>query len=127
MMLLPLVAVLVQALNGTTIDALQTPAGARAIVYIFTSTDCPISNRYAPEVQRLARTFGPRGVVFRLVYPGRADDEAAIRTHLRAFAYEGVTEAVRDPQMALVKHSGATITPEAAVVVQGEVVYRGRI
>src|SRR5262245_21277642 len=112
-MMLPLLAVLVHALNGTPIDALQTPAGRRAIVYIFTSRDCPISNRYAPEIQRLAHAFGARGVVFRLVYPGRADDDAAIRTHLRAFAYDGVTEAVRDPQMALVKHTGATITPEA--------------
>jgi hypothetical protein len=126
-MMLPLLAVVIQALNGAPVDALQMPPGATAIVYIFTSTDCPISNRYAPDVQRLARTFGPKGVVFRLVYPGHADGDAAIRTHLQAFAYQGVTEAVRDPQLALVKHTGATITPEAVVVVKGEVVYRGRI
>lgn len=126
-MILSLLAVLIQALNGAPVDALQTPTGASAIVYIFTTTDCPISNRYAPEIQRLARTFGPKGVVFRLVYPGRADDDKAIRTHLEAFAYQGMTEAVRDPQLALAKHAGATITPEAVVVVKGEVVYRGRI
>jgi hypothetical protein len=123
----PLLAVLIQTLAGTAVDALRAPAGATAIVYIFTSTDCPISNRYAPEVQSLVRTFAPRGVVFRLIYPSRSESDAAIRAHQRAFAYEGLTEALRDPALALVKFSGATITPEAAVVVDGKVVYRGRI
>jgi thiol-disulfide isomerase/thioredoxin len=123
----PLLAVLIQTLTGTSVDALRAPAGAKAIVYIFTSTDCPVSNRYAPEVQRLVKTFAPKGVVFRLIYPARNESEAAIRAHQRAFAYEGPTEALRDPTLALVKFSGATITPEAAVVVNGAVVYRGRI
>ena len=66
---LPLLAVLVQALSGAPLDALRAPAGTKAIVFLFTSTDCPISNRYAPEVRRIAEAFGPKGVVFRLVYP----------------------------------------------------------
>lgn len=126
-MIVPLLAILIQALNGAPVDALQTPAGATAIVYIFTSTDCPVSNRYAPEIQRIARTFAPRGVVFRLVYPGTADGDAAIRAHVKAFAYEGATEALRDPAMALVRHTGATITPEAVVMMNGKIIYRGRI
>ena len=36
-------------------------------------------------------------------------------------------EALRDPAHALVKFTEATITPEAAVVADGRVVYRGRI
>ena len=123
----PLLAVLIQTLTGTAVDALRAPAGAKAIVYIFTSTDCHVSNRYAPEVQRIVRTFAPQGVVFRLIYPSRTESEAAIRAHQRAFAFEGLTEALRDPALALVKFSGATITPEAVVVVNGAVVYRGRI
>ena len=51
-MFLPLLTVLVQALSGAPVDALQAPAGTKAIVFIFTSTDCPISNRYAPEVKK---------------------------------------------------------------------------
>jgi hypothetical protein len=123
----PLLAVLIQTLTGTAVDALRAPAGATAIVYIFTSTDCPVSNRYAPEVQRIVRAFAPKGVVFRLIYPARAESDSAIRAHQRAFAYEGLTEALRDPSLALVKYSGATITPEAVVVANGKVVYRGRI
>jgi hypothetical protein len=124
---LPLLAVLVQALSGAPMDALQAPAGTKAIVFLFTTTDCPVSNRYAPEIRRLAESFGPRGVVFRLVYPGSADDAKAIRSHMTAYAYDGVIEGFRDPSQALVRYVGATITPEVAVVVGGRVVYRGRI
>jgi hypothetical protein len=125
-MLLVLLAVMVQALDGSPIDALRAPAGTKAIVYIFTTTDCPISNRYAPEIQRLQQRFASRGVLFRLVYPGRLEHEAEIREHMKQFAYEN-TQAVRDPQLALAKFTGATVTPEAAVVVNQKVVYHGRI
>jgi thiol-disulfide isomerase/thioredoxin len=126
MMVLPLVALLVQALDGVPVDALQAPAGTKAIVFIFTTTDCPVSNRYAPEIQRLQQRFAPKGVVFRLVYPGRSDREADIREHMKRYALEGL-EAVRDPNLALVKFTGATITPEAAIVVKEKLVYHGRI
>jgi hypothetical protein len=126
-MVLPLIAVLIQTLAGTVIDALQAPAGTKAIVFIFASTDCPISNRYAPEVRRLAEKFSPRHVVFRLVYPNPADTAAAIREHMTAFAYQSAAQAFRDPDHGLVKLAQATVTPEAAVFVAGRLVYHGRI
>jgi hypothetical protein len=124
---LSLLTVLVQALSGAPVDALQAPAGTRAIVFLFTSTDCPISNRYAPEVRRIADAFGSKGVAFRLVYPSPSEDARAIREHMTAYSYAGIADAVRDPKLALVKFAGATVTPEAVVVVAGKVVYRGRI
>ena len=124
---LPLLAVLVQTLAGAPVDALQAPAGTKAIVFLFTSTDCPISNRYAPEVRRIAESFGSKGVVFRLVYPNPSEDANAIREHMTAYSYAGVAEAIRDPKLALVKFVGATVTPEAAIVAGGRIVYRGRI
>ena len=127
MFTLPLLAVLLQALSGAPLDPLQAPAGTKAIVFLFTSTDCPISNRYAPEVRRIADAFGPKGVVFRLVYPNPSEDAKAIREHMAAYSYTGVAEAVRDPQLRLVKLAGATVTPEAAIYAGGRIVYRGRI
>ena len=127
MLSLPLLAVLVQTLTGAPVDALQAPAGTKAIVFLFTSTDCPISNRYAPEVQRVVSEFASRGVVFRLVYPNPADEAAAIHEHMTAFSYAGAMEALRDPAHTLVKFTRAVVTPEAAVVAGGRVVYRGRI
>jgi hypothetical protein len=126
-LVLPLMAVLVQSLSGAPVDALQAPAGTKAIVFLFTSTDCPISNRYAPEVQRVVAEFAEKGVVFRLIYPNPADESAAIHEHMTAFSYAGAMEALRDPAHALVKFTKATVTPETAVVAGGRVVYRGRI
>jgi hypothetical protein len=95
-------------------------------VLIFVSTDCPVSNRYAPEIKRLYDEFTPRGVRFRLVYPNPLDDESAISKHRLAFGYPPVAE--RDSRHSLVKATGATITPEAVIVDTRErVAYRGRI
>lgn len=121
-----LLALVVQTLDRVPIDALRAPAGTKAIVYIFTTPDCPISNRYAPEIQRLLKQFSPRGVVFRLAYPGRAESDADIREHVATFGL-GDIQAVRDPDLALARFTGATVTPEAAVVVGDRVVYHGRI
>jgi hypothetical protein len=121
-------SVRVQFLDGpASADPLAAPAGVKAIVFLFTSTECPISNRYAPELRRIATAFVPQGVLFRLVYPNPAEDVVAIRAHMAAFSYAGATQALRDPKHSLVKFVGATITPEAAVYAGGRVQYRGRI
>jgi hypothetical protein len=101
--------------------------GALAMtVLIFVSIDCPVSNRYAPEIKRLHEEFTARGVRFRLVYPNPLDGDAAISKHLEAYGYPQIAQ--RDPDHTLVKMAGATITPEAAVFdARQRLVYRGRI
>lgn len=103
--------------------------GPRASVFVFARTDCPISNRYAPEVRRLHERFASAGVTFWLVYPEPAETVEGIRRHLREFGYP--FGALRDPEHGLVRMAGATVTPEAAVFVMGPsapaLVYRGRI
>ncbi len=95
-------------------------------VLIFLSTDCPVSNRYAPEIKRLYEQFTLQGVRFRLVYPNRLDTPVAIQAHVRTYAYPPIAE--RDPDHQLVKVAGATITPEAAVFDKTDrLVYLGRI
>jgi hypothetical protein len=97
------------------------------IVLIFVSTDCPVSNRYAPEIQRLYEEFAPRGVRFQLVYPNPADDATTIARHLKEYGYPP-TIGVPDPDHALVKTAQATITPEAAILDRdNRLIYRGRI
>lgn len=94
-------------------------------VLVFTTTDCPISNRYAPEIQRIASRFAGR-VVFKLVYPVPTDTDATIRDHVRKFGY--TFEWARDPGQQLIKQTGVKVTPEVAVFdASGQVVYRGRI
>ena len=74
----------VQGLDGSAVDPLAMPKDVKAIVFLFTSTDCPISNRYAPEVKRLASAFVPQGVLFRLVYPDPHEGQARTEAVLHA-------------------------------------------
>jgi len=46
---------------------------------------------------------------------------------MTSFGYAGAMDALRDPKHTLVKYTGATITPEAAVFAGGRLVYLGRI
>src|SRR5215475_9902242 len=119
-------AVRVPDLENKPIEPLQPTAGTKATVLLFVSTDCPISNRYAPDIRKLHDTYGKDGVAFWLVYPNPADGVADIRDHIKSFAFPGT--ALRDPKHDLVKVVGATITPEAAVYDgKGTLTYRGRI
>jgi len=113
-------------LDNRLVDPFQTAAGTRAIAFLFISVDCPISNRYAPEIRRLDEKFAPRCVVVRLVYPNPAESPEGIRAHLRDYCYPA--SAMRDPRQQLARFAAATITPEAAVYDrQGRRLYLGRI
>jgi len=91
-------------------------------VLVFTTTDCPISNRYAPEIQRLASKFKDQAT-FVLVYPVPTDSPELILEHHKKFGY--ALESIRDAS--LVKKTGVTVTPEVAVMAGDRMVYRGRI
>jgi AhpC/TSA family len=98
----------------------------KATVLLFVSSECPISNRYAPEFRRLHEKFGTNGVRFRLVYPDPDDKAESIHTHTNLYGLS--MGAIRDPQHDLVKRAQATVTPESAVFTpEGRLVYHGRI
>jgi AhpC/TSA family len=97
-----------------------------ATVLIFISNDCPISNRYAPELQRLHDLYTPRGVNFWLVHADATETTAAIREHARAYSL--TIPELRDPHQQLARLSHATVTPTAAIFTPGaKLVYHGRI
>jgi hypothetical protein len=96
----------------------------RLTVYVFTTTDCPIANRYAPEIQRLAAKY-QQFARFVLVYPVPTDTPELISEHQKKFAY--VLDSVRDTDQKLVKMTGVTVSPEVAVMRGTQVLYRGRI
>ena len=101
-------------------------SSARAVVLIFISIDCPVSNRYAPEIQRLQRQFSKLGVAFWLIQPSVDETPEKTRQHLKRFGYS--IDLLRDPRHALVGMAGARITPEVAVFAPGaKLVYHGRI
>ncbi len=111
-------------LNGKSADPLAAPVG-KPVVLVFVRTDCPISNRYAPLLQKLHSAYSAKAN-FWLVYPDKHISSQQIRDHLRQFGY--TLGALRDPAHVLVKRSSVSITPEAAVFDgHGKLVYHGRI
>lgn len=107
-----------------------TPAGARALMVYFVASDCPVSNRYFPEMERLAARFAGQGVATRYVYANATETTAGVGRHQVEFGAP-VSEVRMDPAGALVRATGATATPEAVLLLHEgpawRVAYRGRI
>jgi thiol-disulfide isomerase/thioredoxin len=111
-------------LAGNPVDPLKS-AGGKVVALVFVRTDCPVSNRYAPTVQKLSAEHAGK-VTFWLVYPSKSESAEVIRKHELEYGYK--IPALRDPQHVLVKESQVEITPEVAVFdPHGHLVYHGRI
>ena len=112
------------AATGETI-ALPTPE-AKATVVLFIAVDCPIANRYAPELARIQKELEPKGVSFLRVYVDPYFGPDDLKQHGKEFSL--AMPAYLDAKHELVKLLGVTVTPEAAVVgPTGTLLYRGRI
>jgi protein-disulfide isomerase len=113
-------------LEGREFDLWKNGGDSPATVVVFSRTDCPISNRYAPTVKKLYEAFKPRGVRFHLVYVDPKESADEIRRHLAEYDYP--CPGLRDPNHTLVEATGVTVTPEAVVYnAKHDIVYRGRI
>jgi hypothetical protein len=108
------------------------PAGAANVIF-FIATDCPMSNTYAPEIQRVCKDYGPRDVTCSLIYedvdlaPSASRLDANVRKHLLEYRYSGIPAAI-DRDRVIAKRAKASVTPEAVVIDRsGKMRYRGRI
>jgi hypothetical protein len=100
--------------------------GERGTLFFFVLHDCPAANAYAPEMNRIAAKYSAKGVRSYLVYVESDLGEAEAWKHARQ--HEIGFPALIDRHQELVKVTGATISPEAALVsAEKRVVYHGRI
>jgi len=98
----------------------------RAVVLFFTMTDCPLANGYVPEMNRLRATYEPKGVAFYAVQSDNTVSDAAVRKYAQEFQYS--FPMLNDPRLTLARMTGATVSPEVAVLSSsGQVLYLGRI
>jgi thiol-disulfide isomerase/thioredoxin len=118
-------------LNGQPVTRLAAP-GTEAVVLFFVASDCPISNRYIPELHRIESKFAAQHVVFWFVYPNVGEAPDAVRQHEAAYGAE--EHVLLDPHHQLVALAHAKVTPESAVLVPERggtealrTVYHGRI
>jgi hypothetical protein len=100
---------------------------AKAEVLFFVSTDCPISNSFAPEIQRICRDYAAKGVGCSLFYEDFQVDTAAVHKHLAEYGYDHIP-AVIDADGRVAAKAHATITPQAVVIDSADKIrYLGRI
>jgi hypothetical protein len=102
-----------------------TKSSGKVVVLIFVRTDCPIANRYAPEIARLSEARAG-DAAFWMVYPDKKESSEEVRKHQSEFHL--TLPVLRDPQNVLIKRGQVSVTPEAAVFdAKGRLVYHGRI
>lgn len=101
-------------------------AAAKAVVFLFLGTECPISNRYSPEINRIVGDYGTLGVVFYAVYADPSVTPDDVRRHGKDFGYG--FPGLLDPRQELAHLTGAEVTPTAVVLTPDrKVAYVGRI
>jgi thiol-disulfide isomerase/thioredoxin len=109
-------------LDGHSVSPLSAD---KIVVLVFLRRDCPVSARYAPEIQRISKKYADVAN-FWIVDPDRSDTASQIRQYLSDYGYH--LPALRDSTRALAKISRVQITPEAAVFGRDhQLAYDGRI
>ena len=110
--------------DGRAVDTKASEKGVT--VFIFYSSECPISNAYSPALNRMAGEF-PAGrvkVIGLCVDPDLTDAE--VLTHAKDFDLKFPVS--RDREGTVARRLGATVTPEAFVIDdQSRIRYHGRI
>ena len=115
----------VKTIEGTEMR-ISAP-GAKATVLFFITVDCPIANRFAPEITRIVRDYKSKGFAFARVYPEKVLSAQGVRQHGSEFGLSGIP-AIIDDKHYLVGKIRPKVTPEAAVIgADGRLLYRGRI
>ena len=111
--------------NGR-IRQLATNAATRVTVFVFLGPECPISQRYVPELNRIAAQHKANPVEFYGVVSGHA----AAGTNAAAFVREYAVDfpVLVDEQLELARWLRPTHVPEAYVLkADGDLMYHGRI
>ncbi|MDG2292773.1 MAG: redoxin domain-containing protein [Phycisphaerales bacterium] len=100
------------------------------VVIVFSSTDCPIANAMAPDIQRTSTETHALGGRFYLVHARRDLTPDAVQNHAKQYAL--TMPILVDQHHALVQSLDATVTPEALVLQfdgddSYEILYRGTV
>src|SRR5262245_10657690 len=82
---------------------------SRAVAIFFIAAECPISNRYAPEINRIVAAYSTQGIAF---YGAHSDPDivaAVARRHAQDFGFD--FPVLLDPAQTLANHTGVQLTP----------------
>jgi hypothetical protein len=112
-------------IQGKSQHPFQAAPGRAALVFFITN-DCPISNTYAREIHAICDGYSGKASCS-LVYSDPAITPPQAARHIADYQH-GNYPAIIDTKHVLVKAAGATVTPEAFVILPGgKIAYHGRI
>lgn len=98
----------------------------QATVFLFIAAECPIANRYAPEIGRIHTDYSDRKVQFFRVYVDPLERATEFKKHGEDYGLKMM--ALLDPNKSLVHATGVRVTPEVVILnSKGIMKYRGRI
>jgi peroxiredoxin len=98
----------------------------RAVVVLFTGTECPLANLYGQRLTELAAEYEPRGVRFIGVSSGPQDTPTELSAWMQRIKLP--FPLAKDATQTAMDRFGATRTPEAFVLdAAGVIRYQGRI
>lgn len=100
--------------------------GTKVVVMVFLGPECPISQRYVPELNRIAAGQGTNGLEFYGVVSGRVASRAEAAAFQKSYAIQ--FPVIFDEGALLARWFHPTHVPEAFVLKpDGDIVYHGRI
>lgn len=115
--------------GSTTIDGSRFEPGVVAPgavrVLVFTSTECPIANSYAPRLLELAARWRGSDVEIVLVHVEPDANAVDLRRHATDYALP--FPIVHDREQRLCAPFGIEVTPQCVVLVRDGLAYLGRI
>lgn len=101
-------------------------ADRKGVVYCFLGVECPVSNGYAPQMQRLAEKFSPQGVALVGVYSELGVTRQAAAAHGEEYRLK--FPCLLDTEQSLARQAGIRRVLTTVVVdPEGNIIYRGRI
>lgn len=99
---------------------------SKAIVLMFISTECPVSNAYNSRMAALAKTWKDKGVTFLGINSNKAEDVSAIKTHAKSNGLDFTI--LKDAGNKVADQLSASFTPEVYVLDGNlKLLYHGRI
>ena len=113
-------------LNGRPFRLSELSKDIKAVVIVMRERDCPISEKYAPRLSRLEKTYSEKGVKFIYNYVGQVKREDSARGDLKRHGFKGSYGI--DTEMTVVDALSAKTTGDVFILTPDRrVVYRGPV
>lgn len=99
---------------------------SKAIVLMFISTECPVSNGYNKRMKNIYSSFTDKNISFIGINSNQQENVSDIKQHAKDNGFEFLI--LKDENNVIADKLGATVTPEVYVLNSNlEILYHGRI